>query len=41
MKGLALTVGRKFFANRLLLGLIIAFLAAFLIRITKKSFGLM
>jgi protein-S-isoprenylcysteine O-methyltransferase Ste14 len=33
LKGLALSVGRKFFANRLLFGLIIAFLAAFLIRI--------
>jgi hypothetical protein len=32
-KNLALTLGRKFFANRLLFGLIIAFLAAFFIRI--------
>jgi protein-S-isoprenylcysteine O-methyltransferase Ste14 len=32
LKQLALTVGRKFFANRLWFGLIIAFLAAFLIR---------
>lgn len=34
-KNLALTVGRKFFANRLLFGLIIAFLAAFFIRIHR------
>ncbi len=32
LKQLALTVGRKFFANRLWFGLIIAFLAAFFIR---------
>jgi protein-S-isoprenylcysteine O-methyltransferase Ste14 len=32
-KNLSLTLGRKFFANRLLFGLIIAFLAAFFIRI--------
>jgi protein-S-isoprenylcysteine O-methyltransferase Ste14 len=34
-KNLALTLGRKFFANRLLFGLIIAFLAAFFIRIHR------
>lgn len=32
---LALTLGRKFFANRLLFGLIIAFLAAFFIRMHR------
>jgi protein-S-isoprenylcysteine O-methyltransferase Ste14 len=34
-KRLALTIGRNFFANRLLFGLIIAFLAAFFIRIHR------
>src|SRR6201986_4485530 len=34
-KNLVLTLGRKFFANRLLFGLIIAFLAAFFIRIHR------
>jgi protein-S-isoprenylcysteine O-methyltransferase Ste14 len=34
-KRFALTLGRKFFANRLLFGLIIAFLAAFVIRIHR------
>jgi protein-S-isoprenylcysteine O-methyltransferase Ste14 len=34
-KRLAVTLGRKFFANRLLFGLIIAFLAAFFIRIHR------
>lgn len=34
-KKLALTIGRKFFANRFLFGLIIAFLAAFFIRIHR------
>jgi protein-S-isoprenylcysteine O-methyltransferase Ste14 len=34
-KNLALALGRKFFANRLLFGLIIAFLAAFVIRIHR------
>jgi protein-S-isoprenylcysteine O-methyltransferase Ste14 len=34
-KNVVLTLGRKFFANRLLFGLIIAFLAAFFIRIHR------
>src|SRR6201997_4741735 len=34
-KNLALTLGRKFFAHRLLFGLIIAFLAAIFIRIHR------
>jgi protein-S-isoprenylcysteine O-methyltransferase Ste14 len=34
-KNLVLTLGRKFFSNRLLFGLIIAFLAAFFIRIHR------
>jgi protein-S-isoprenylcysteine O-methyltransferase Ste14 len=34
-KNLVLSLGRKFFANRLLFGLIIAFLAAFFIRIHR------
>jgi hypothetical protein len=34
-KRLALTIGRNFFANRLLFGLIIAFLAACFIRIHR------
>jgi protein-S-isoprenylcysteine O-methyltransferase Ste14 len=34
-KNLLLTLGRKFFANRLLFGLIIAFLAAFFIRVHR------
>jgi protein-S-isoprenylcysteine O-methyltransferase Ste14 len=34
-KNLLLTLGRKFFANRLLFGLVIAFLAAFFIRIHR------